>query len=188
MSVRNSLLAILVQSPCYGYQLRQEFDRRTGANWPLNVGQVYSTLDRLERDGLVTLRTPDDEGHVIYEVTDAGLATATRWLADPVARAAPERDELAIKLALAVTLPGVDPLPIIQSQRARTGAALLELTAQRPATLAAELVLEAQLASTRAELEWLDACEGRVRALGDASKFGMESTSPRRGRPLKSRS
>ena len=53
MSVRQSLLAILDQGPCYGYQLRAEFDRRTGSTWPLNVGQIYNTLDRLERDGFV---------------------------------------------------------------------------------------------------------------------------------------
>ena len=54
MSVRLSLLAILDQGPCYGYQLRAEFDRRTGSTWPLNVGQIYNTLERLERDGLVS--------------------------------------------------------------------------------------------------------------------------------------
>ena len=53
MSVRQSLLAILDQAPCYGYQLRGEFETRTGGTWPLNVGQVYTTLSRLERDGLV---------------------------------------------------------------------------------------------------------------------------------------
>ncbi len=52
MSVRLSLLAILDQGPCYGYQLRTEFDRRTGSTWPVNVGQIYNTLDRLERDKL----------------------------------------------------------------------------------------------------------------------------------------
>ena len=48
MTVRQSLLAILDQGPCYGYQLRAEFDRRTGSTWPLNVGQIYNTLDRLK--------------------------------------------------------------------------------------------------------------------------------------------
>ncbi len=54
MSVRHSLLALLEEGPRYGYQLRSEFEHRTAAAWPLNVGQVYSTLARLERDGLVT--------------------------------------------------------------------------------------------------------------------------------------
>ena len=81
MSVRQSLLAILGQGPCYGYQLRAEFDRRTGSTWPLNVGQIYNTLDRLERDGLVRKGETDGHGHVYYEITDAGSAEVETWLA-----------------------------------------------------------------------------------------------------------
>ena len=51
--VKNGLLALLERGPMYGYQLRAEFEASTGATWPLNVGQVYTTLSRLERDGLV---------------------------------------------------------------------------------------------------------------------------------------
>ncbi len=53
MSVRHALLALLSEGPKYGRRLRQEFEVRTGEMWPLNVGQVYTTLQRLERDGLV---------------------------------------------------------------------------------------------------------------------------------------
>ncbi len=53
MSVRHALLALLSEGPKYGLQLREEFEARTGEVWPLNVGQVYTTLQRLERDGLV---------------------------------------------------------------------------------------------------------------------------------------
>src|ERR1700761_5255868 len=53
MSVRHALLALLSEGPKYGLQLRHEFETRTGEVWPLNVGQVYTTLQRLERDGLV---------------------------------------------------------------------------------------------------------------------------------------
>ncbi len=86
MSVRQSLLAILDQGPCYGYQLRAEFDRRTGSTWPLNVGQIYNTLDRLERDGLVAKGDTDAQGHVYYAITDAGSAEVAAWLASPVER------------------------------------------------------------------------------------------------------
>src|SRR5918994_3825042 len=108
MSVKQSLLAILDQGPCYGYQLRAEFDRRTGSTWPLNVGQIYNTLDRLERDGLVLKGDTDAHGHVYYEITDAGSAEVADWLDSPVRRGGGTRDELAVKLAVAVTLPGVD--------------------------------------------------------------------------------
>ncbi len=117
MSVRQSLLAILDQGPCYGYQLRHEFDRRTGSTWPLNVGQIYNTLERLERDGLVERGDADEQGHVYWQITDAGSAEVAQWLSSPVVRTQATRDELAIKLAVAATLPGVDVAAVIQSQR-----------------------------------------------------------------------
>nr|BFF10715.1 hypothetical protein GCM10025699_20180 [Microbacterium flavescens] len=122
MSVRQSLLAILDQGPCYGYQLRAEFDRRTGSTWPLNVGQIYNTLDRLERDGLVAKGEIDEHGHVYWQITDAGAAVVRQWLGAPVARSQGTRDELAIKLAVAATLPGVDVAEIIQAQRRASSA------------------------------------------------------------------
>ena len=62
MSVRHALLALLSEGPKYGLQLRQEFEARTGEVWPLNVGQVYTTLQRLERDGLVESDDAGDDG------------------------------------------------------------------------------------------------------------------------------
>ena len=118
MSVRQSLLAILAQGPCYGYQLRHEFDRRTGSVWPLNVGQIYNTLERLERDGLVDRGDTDAQGHVYWEITEAGMTEVARWLAAPVERNPATRDELAIKLAVAATLPGADATDVIATQRA----------------------------------------------------------------------
>lgn len=67
MSIRQGLLALLEPGPKYGYQLRTEFEARTGGTWPLNVGQVYTTLDRLERDGLVRSVATDAEGRTTYE-------------------------------------------------------------------------------------------------------------------------
>ncbi len=72
MSIRHSLLALLQDRPRYGYELRVEFEDRTGAAWPLNIGQVYTTLDRLERDGLVSKDGDDGGGHVVYSITGAG--------------------------------------------------------------------------------------------------------------------
>ena len=74
MSIRQAMLALLEEQPMYGYQLRTEFERRTGSTWPLNVGQVYTTLSRLERDGLVEGTGSDDEGHLMYRVTAPGLS------------------------------------------------------------------------------------------------------------------
>lgn len=173
MSVRMSLLAILGEGPDYGYQLRAQFERRTGATWPLNVGQVYTTLDRLERDGMVQRQDEEDDGkHRRYAITAEGRAEVERWLQEPVQRIEGSRDELPIKLALAATLPGVDVEGIVHAQRRASLARLQRFTVQkREAPDAAShedfawlLVLDGLIFQIEAELRWLDHVEARVRA------------------------
>ncbi len=170
MSVRHALLALLEQGPMYGYQLRSEFESRTGSTWPLNIGQVYTTLARLERDALVEGQGSDDEGHVVYTITSAGRVEVTEWFAVPVGRGQPPRDELAIKLAIAVTLPGVDVTALVQRQRTATMTALQDYTRLKrnastaePADLAWSLVLDSLVFAAEAEIRWLDHCEARLR-------------------------
>ena len=188
MSIRQAMLAILEQGPMYGYQLRAEFEQRTGETWPLNIGQVYTTLTRLERDGLVEVvghggadesdrnGQPDHAGsdrHVSYRATEAGRSEVSEWFTTPVPRSQPPRDELAIKLAIAVTLPGVDVGTIIQRQRSATIAALQDYTRlkrsgraaspQAPEDLAWSLVLDSLVFDAEAEVRWLDHCEARLR-------------------------
>src|SRR5690348_14362416 len=167
MSVKHALLALLEQQPMYGYQLRVEFEQRTGTTWPLNVGQVYTTLTRLERDGLASAEGEDAEGHVIYQITDAGRDEVAAWFTTPVARTQPPRDELAIKLALAVTVPGVDVAAVIQQQRSATMTALQDYTRLKREAgeddLAWSLVLDSLVFAAEAEIRWLDHCEARVR-------------------------
>jgi len=196
MSVKQSLLAILDQGPCYGYQLRAEFDRRTGSTWPLNVGQIYNTLDRLERDGFVIKGETDEHGHVYYEITDAGRAEVRAWLDSPVQRAGGTRDELPIKLALAATLPGVDVRAIVQRQRRASLGSLQQLrrlqyegertdaAEQTGEELAWQLVADALIFQAEAEVRWLDHVEGRLaRHLPVALELGLATERPRRGRP-----
>jgi DNA-binding PadR family transcriptional regulator len=167
MTVRHSLLAILTVGDAYGYQLRQEFNRRTDSVWPLNVGQVYSTLDRLERDGFVTQREADADGHVRYAITAAGRSEVEEWFATPVQRT--ERDELAIKVTLARSLPGVDSAAAIAAQRA-----LPPSTESGP--IGAWLAAVAE-----AERRWLD-----VVASSATHPIGLADEAPRRGRPARS--
>ncbi|MEV6978981.1 PadR family transcriptional regulator [Kitasatospora sp. NPDC093806] len=182
MSIRHGLLALLDQGPRYGYQLRTEFEARTGATWPLNVGQVYTTLARLERDGLVVPAGEDEEGHQFYAATDAGRTELRAWFDTPVPRTNPPRDELAIKLAMAVTVPGVDVPAVVQSQRRHSIKALQDYTRLKARALAGEarpdaagprgpqagadlawlLVLEQLIFQTEAEVRWLDHCETRL--------------------------
>ena len=171
MSVKHALLALLEQQPMYGYQLRVEFEQRTGTTWPLNVGQVYTTLTRLERDGHVESAGSDTDGHVVYRITAQGRDEVAAWFTTPVPRTQPPRDELAIKLALAVTTPGVDIGTVIQQQRSATMAALQDYTrlkrraatGEEPADLAWSLVLDSLVFAAEAEVRWLDHCEARLR-------------------------
>jgi DNA-binding PadR family transcriptional regulator len=172
MPIRRGLLSLLAREPMHGYQLRSEFDAATGATWPLNIGQVYTTLTRLERDGLVAEDGADGEGHVVYRVTEAGRDEVATWFTTPVERTQPPRDELAIKLALAVTVPGVDVGSVIQQQRSATIAALQDYTrlkrarptnADDPADMAWSLVLDSLVFAAEAEVRWLDHCEARLR-------------------------
>jgi DNA-binding PadR family transcriptional regulator len=169
MSIRHGLLALLERGPSHGYQLRSDFDAATGATWPLNVGQVYTTLDRLERDGLVAQDgEPDGDGRIAYRITEDGQRELTAWFRSPVSAKSAPRDELSIKLALAVTTPGVDVLGVVQTQRTATMTGLQELTrlkarATDTATdLAWSLVLDSLVFRAEAEIRWLDHCEARV--------------------------
>ncbi|CAB4757163.1 unannotated protein [freshwater metagenome] len=171
MSVKHALLSLLEQEPMYGYQLRQEFESRTGGTWPLNVGQVYTTLTRLERDGLVEAAGEDEDGHERWRLTESGHEEVATWFTTPVARTQPPRDELAIKLALAVTVPGVDVGTLIQRQRSASMTALQDYTRLKrqagasgeASDLAWGLVLDSLVFAAEAEIRWLDHCEARLR-------------------------
>jgi DNA-binding PadR family transcriptional regulator len=165
VSVRHGLLALLAEGPSYGYQLRTRLEARTGGTWPLNIGQVYTTLSRLERDGLVA--AAEQDGQATYRITDAGRRTVTDWFASPVQRSAPARDELAIKLALAVGSPMADVRRVVQVQRSATTRTMQELSRLKDRTdagadLAWTLVLDALVFQAEAEIRWLDHCEARV--------------------------
>ena len=79
MSVRYALLALLSEGPKYGLRLRQEFEARTGEVWPLNVGQVYTTLQRLDRDGLVSSDEDEDGPQKSYAITPEGARELAQW-------------------------------------------------------------------------------------------------------------
>jgi DNA-binding PadR family transcriptional regulator len=164
MSIRHGLLALLSRGPRYGYQLRVEFEASTGATWPLNIGQVYTTLNRMERDGLVEPGGADDQGRAVYTITEAGRSELERWFGTPVGQTDRPRDELVIKLAMALAAQDADLAEVIQTQRAATMRALQKLTrAKRAATssegLAQRLVLDSSIFKAEAEQRWLDHCE-----------------------------
>jgi len=175
MSVRHALLALLSEGPKYGLQLRQEFEARTGEVWPLNVGQVYTTLQRLERDRLVESDGSGEDGpQNRFRITDGGHDELARWLRTPPDLSSPPRDELVMKILVAAGLPDVDVHDVVQTHRRylvelmQEWTRLKEYAADRD--LSFTLVVDAELYRLESVVRWLDAAEGRIkRAAFDAA-------------------
>ncbi|HKA03146.1 MAG TPA: PadR family transcriptional regulator [Acidimicrobiales bacterium] len=167
MSVRHALLALLSEGPKYGLQLRQEFEARTGEVWPLNVGQVYTTLQRLERDGLVASEGGDDGPQKGYRLTDEGREELLDWLQTPPDEVQPPRDELLIKVLVAVQVPGIDVHNVIQVHRRHLVELMQRYTAVKADAadddVALALVVDAELFRIEGAVRWLDSAEVRLR-------------------------
>ena len=169
MSVKYALLALLSSGPSSTYQLRKDFDLSTGQTWPLNIGQVSTTLQRLERDGLVVRElagSADPMAPEPWHLTPVGWSELDGWWLRPVVRSERGRDELVIKLALAVAAPGVDVVELVQRQRSVTLGGLHDVTRALhdvgDADLAARLVLNHHVFAIEADLRWLDDVEGAL--------------------------
>jgi DNA-binding PadR family transcriptional regulator len=168
MSVRHALLALLSAGPKYGLQLREEFEARTGEVWPLNVGQVYTTLQRLERDGLVESDETGDEGpQKGFRITGAGETELAGWLRTPPDLASPPRDELVMKVLVATQVPGVDVHEVIQAHRRYLVQLMQQWTRikeeEAGSDLNLALVVDAELFRLDAVVRWLDAADGRLK-------------------------
>ena len=171
MSVRHALLALLSEGPKYGLQLRQEFEQRTGEVWPLNVGQVYTTLQRLERDGLIESDGEAEPGpQKAYRLTAVGGAELDAWLRTPPDLSSPPRDELVIKVLVASRVPGVDVHDVIQTHRRHVVELMQEWTRLKRDASADDvnlaLVVDAELFRLDSVVRWLDAAEARLRRVG----------------------
>jgi DNA-binding PadR family transcriptional regulator len=169
-AVQYAILALLAPRPRHGYDLRDAFEAALGGNWPLNSGQIYSTLERLGRDGLVTLvgteRSGGPDKH-LWALTEAGRGEVDAWFAAPVPRDYRLRDELYLKLMLAIVTAAARPRPVLQAQRRELFRELHDLTARRNAAdprrqLAQILLLDSAIMHTEAELRWLDLVEARL--------------------------
>jgi DNA-binding PadR family transcriptional regulator len=177
-------LALLSEGPKYGLQLREEFEARTGEVWPLNVGQVYTTLQRLERDGLVAAAGTagaggdaepaehDTQGapgapQKAYQITEPGSAELARWLRVPPDLSSPPRDELVMKVLVAVTVPGTDVHEVIQAHRTYLIQLMQEWTKLKEdddgSDVSFALVVDAELFRLDSAVRWLDAADGRLR-------------------------
>ena len=171
--VRFALLALLRESPDYGYQLKRRFDERVGALWDLNIGQVYQTLRALKRLGLVSETVT--EGHNrparrLFALTPEGIAVLERWLHKAPVRPQPLRDETLIQLLVLEPARRADAVARICEQEHLYKLHLSRLRAQKRrlggepnrALLVRQLSIEGALLHTEAHLKWLEYCRLRV--------------------------
>ncbi|HET6352232.1 MAG TPA: helix-turn-helix transcriptional regulator [Coriobacteriia bacterium] len=190
MPVRHAILGLLDQRPRHGYDLRAAFEALVGgpAVWELKPAQVYTTLDRLERDGLVApvervrIGGPD---RVVYQLTDDGRSALHGWFAQGV-HGDHVRDTFFVKLMVAVATTGADPRAVIRQQRITLYRDLHALThnratIDRTCDLARAMLLDKAVMHLEADLRWLDMVEAR---LGEIEQQPMPQPLPRRrGRP-----
>ena len=182
MSVPMSLLAMLDERPMYGLELRNQFEENTGGVWPLNVGQVYTTLARLERDGLVA-PAEESETQRLYAITPAGRRRVEEWFAEPSPRSTNARDEAVLKLSFALRTPGVNVEAVIQAERRALIEQLQEYTRLKGRNasdddLAWAIMLDSFVFSTEARIRWLDACEARIAKAGGTTDPARRALAP----------
>ena len=168
MSVRAALLQLLDEGDRHGYQLKVDFEARTGGIWSLNVGQVYTTLERLARDGRVVAVDGGDTNQRTYRITEDGRREVKQWLTSSPSDGDPPRDELIMKVLLAMGRSREEAASVIDDQR---GALLVALQMGRRQQrrrsdddAAARLAHDALLSRLEADVAWLDRCEELLRA------------------------
>jgi DNA-binding PadR family transcriptional regulator len=184
MSVRHALLALLSEGPKYGLQLRHEFEERTGEVWPLNVGQVYTTLQRLERDGFIESDGSDGTAEAgpqkSFRLTPSGGTELDSWLRTPPDLSSPPRDELVIKVLVASRIPGVDVHDVIQNHRRHVVELMQQWTRVKRDAGSDEvnvaLVVDAELFRLDSVIRWLDAADARLRRAGGTVPASARAT------------
>ena len=173
MSIRHALLALLSDGPSYGWKLRQDFEARTGDVWPVN-GQVYTTLQRLERDGLIESdETSGDGAQRRFQLTEGGREELARWLQTPPDLTTPQREDLVIKVMIALELSGHDARDLLQVHRRH----LVEVMRQyarvkdaSPGDAKLAMVADAEMFRLDAQVRWLDSVESRLADPSPASQ------------------
>lgn len=168
MVLRYVLLALLARASAHGYELKTAFEQLLGGTWPLNIGQVYTALGKLEEDGLVEWELepqPNVPDRKVYSLTERGHKELARWLEEPVPAPIRLRDEGFLKVILHETAGG-DPRSVIARQRADhldAVAAFSRLRTEPDLDDATALLIDAFLLRLEADLRWLDLVDERTR-------------------------
>lgn len=163
MSVKHSLLALLYEKPRHGYELKTEFESLVEGLWPLNAGQVYTTLDRLERDLLVKSLGHDKKDRKQYTITQAGKEELWSWMEEPVGRSL-FKDEFYFKYLCASHVSYENKTNIIIRQKETIVKDILHFTQLRKQMSLSgndtmKLLIEGALLHLEADMKWLERIE-----------------------------
>ena len=191
MTIKHTLLALLNHTPTYGYDLRGLMKATLGDHWVINIGQIYGTLSRLERDGLVVRQVAFVDkaaGRTAYDLTQDGRAELECWYRKPLSHDYRLRDAFYAKLMLSLFSGPVPPNEVLQIQRRELLSEMHELTRMRAeadpvSQLPWLLLLENAIMHLEADLRWLDMCEARLDELHHIPS--PQYVSRPRGRPPK---
>lgn len=169
MGLKEGLLSLLSREDAHGYHLKSQLEAATGDTWQVNIGQVYTTLQRLERDGLAATTESNGDGRVVYTITDQGREELRSWMHTPVDLAAAGRDEISLKVLMAMVSGVEDPRRVVERQRGSTMTLLQDYTSLKgddsADDLAWQLHLDRLILSAEAELRWLERVEARLEIL-----------------------
>src|ERR1700730_16364515 len=172
MSLKYGVLGLLKGEPLHGYEVKNRFEAMLGGTWDVNIGQIYTTLQRLERDGLVRpVGSRGDRGKLLYELSPEGLEALDHWLAEPDSGPQQLHEDIYVKLLLAARVANGNLQHLLARQKRAFLQRLrdlnqLEERARREGRIALARLVRGALLHTEADLKWMDELS--------TERFGME--------------
>jgi DNA-binding PadR family transcriptional regulator len=173
MSLKFGILGLLAEQPLHAYAVKARFEDLLGGSWEVNIGQVSTTLQRLERDGLVEpAESRGDRGRLPYRLTDEGRKALEDWLAEPESEPQQLREEIYVKLLLASRV-ARGGLPGLLARQRRVylqrlkDLAVLEQKAKSAGRDDLVLLYKGAVLHTEADLKWVDVCAQEVKTGSD---------------------
>ena len=169
VSLKYGVLGLLAEEPLHGYEVKNRFEAMLGGTWEVNIGQVYTTLQRLERDGLVRpVGERGDRGKLLYELAEPGRKALTEWLAQPDSGPQELHEDIYVKLLLAARVANGNLAPLLARQKRAYLQRLrdlngLEERARRSGRNDLARLLRGALLHTEADLKWVDELTAETR-------------------------
>lgn len=162
MSLKYGVLGLLTGEPLHGYEVKSRFEAMLGGTWEVNIGQIYTTLQRLERDGLVQpAGARGDRGKQLYRLSPAGHRALLEWLSEPDSGPQQLHEDIYVKLLLATRIANGDLPELLGRQKRAYLQRLrdlnrLEERARRDGRHDLARLVRGALLHTEADLKWMD--------------------------------